>query len=277
MKGALAAGLLALAGWATLGGGLVGAQTAVAPAPVSVVAPVVAPAPLPVDAARVVRRLPHDAGAYTEGLFIDRGQLFESTGEWGRSSIRRVDLESGRVLERVNLPRALFGEGIAPWQGTILSLTWQNGIGFVWSREGFRKLGQFSYMGEGWSLTSDGAGLIMSDGSDVLRFVNPQGFRVTRLLRVTADGQPVTMLNELEYVDGEILANIWMTDRIARIDPASGHVVGWIDVSALHAESGRTGQDQVANGIAWDAARRRLYVTGKEWPVMFEILPPKGK
>ena len=232
---------------------------------------------LPVIAARVVRRLPHDPGAYTEGLFIDHGELFESTGEEGRSSIRRESLVTGRVLEQVDLPSSLFGEGIVPWRGTIISLTWQNGIGFRWSRVGLRKLGQFSYLGEGWALTSNGRQLIMSDGSDTLRFVDPESFRLIHLLRVTANGQPVAKLNELEYVDGEILANIWLTDRIARIDPNSGKVLGWIDVSALHREAGRFGSDQVANGIAWDAAKRRLYVTGKEWPVLFEIVPPKGR
>ena len=269
--GALAAGLLAVAlPWG------VGAQDAAAPPPVTA-SSTAATAPLPVMVAQVVRRLPHDPDAYTEGLFIDHGVLFESTGQEGRSSIRRVELATGRVLGQVSLPANLFGEGIVPWKGTILSLTWQNGIGFRWSRDGFAKLGQFSYLGEGWALTSDGAQLIMSDGSDTLRFIEPESFRVTRLLPITADGQPLRMLNELEYVDGEILANVWLTDRIARIDPARGKVVGWIDVAALHREAGRFGPDQVPNGIAWDAARHRLYVTGKEWPVLFEIVPPKAR
>jgi glutaminyl-peptide cyclotransferase len=159
----------------------------------------------------------------------------------------------------------------------IVSLTWKNGIGFRWSRDGFRKLSSFRYPGEGWALTGDGRNLIMSDGTAVLRFVDPATFTLRRRLRVTADGQPVTQLNELEYVDGEILANIWLTDRIARIDPATGHVIGWIDVSALHQRSGRTAENDVPNGIAWDAAHRRLFVTGKDWPLLFEIVPPKGR
>jgi len=235
---------------------------------------------IPVQAAQVVRRLPHDREAYTEGLFIDRGQLFESTGQVGRSSVRRVDLASGRVLAKVTIPQPLFGEGIAPWRDQILGLTWRDGVGFRLSREGFRVLGRFSYLGEGWGMTMRpapaGGEIVMSDGSDTLRFIDPATFRARRLLRVTAGGVGVPMLNELEWVDGEILANVWLTDRIARIDPASGHVIGWIDVTALHREAGVSGDDQVANGIAWDAAHRRLFVTGKEWPVMFEIRPPKG-
>ena len=227
--------------------------------------------------AEVVARFPHDPRAYTEGLFFDRGTLFESTGEVGRSSVRKVDLQTGRVLEQVTVPPPLFGEGIAPWRDQILSLTWKNGIGFRWSRDGFRKLGQFRYAGEGWALTSDGTNLILSDGTPVLRLLDPRSFRVRRTLRVTAGGAPLGNLNELEYVDGEILANIWMTDRIARIDPRDGHVIGWIDLAALHAQAGVFGTDQVANGIAWDAKARRLFVTGKEWPLLFQIAPPKGR
>ena len=237
-------------------------------------------ADLPVVPARVLRVLPHDPGAFTEGLFIAHGQLVESTGIEGRSTIRRVDLETGRVLASVSLPPGLFGEGVAPWRDTILSLTWQNGFGFRWKAAGgakgawLRPVGRFIYAGEGWSLTADAHGLIMSDGTDTLRFVEPEHFRTTRLLRVTADGHPVVMLNELEYVNGEILANIWQTDRIARIDPASGHVRGWIDLAELHRRAGVFGPDQVANGIAYDAQRHRLYVTGKEWPMLFEIALP---
>ncbi len=243
-------------------------------------------ADLPVASARVLRALPHDPAAFTEGLFIDKGQLVEATGEVGHSTIRRIDLETGRVLASVNVPAPLFGEGVAPWHGTILSLTWQNGIGFRWlpSPKGgkhapwLRQIGRFAYLGEGWGLTGYEAGgvhrLIMSDGTDTLRFIDPAQFRVTGLLKVTAEGRPVAMLNELEYVNGEILANIWQTDRIARIDPVSGHVIGWIDLAALHRRAGVFGPDQVANGIAYDAPHHRLYVTGKEWPLLFEIAVP---
>ncbi len=230
----------------------------------------------PVEAAKLVRSYPHDPRAYTEGLFYQDGALYESTGEVGRSGIRKVDPKTGKVLASVAVEPPLFGEGIAPWGGQIISLTWKNGIGFRWSLNGFRKLGSFRYPGEGWALTSDGTSLIMSDGTSTLRFLDPRSFRPSRTLKVTANGQPVEMLNELEYVDGEILANIWLTDRIARIDPKSGHVIAWIDLSALHARAGVRGENQVANGIAWDKARRRLFVTGKEWPYLFEIAPPKG-
>ncbi|HWU03106.1 MAG TPA: glutaminyl-peptide cyclotransferase [Novosphingobium sp.] len=233
---------------------------------------------LPVVAAQAVRRLPHDPRAYTEGLFIDRGELYESTGMEGRSSLRRVDLATGRVLARRALPRAVFGEGIAPWTGPdgrqILMLTWRNGFGYRFTRDGFADTGHFNYMGEGWGMTGHDGQIVMSDGTATLRFIDPATFRATRLLPVTANGRPVDNLNELEWVDGEIFANVWLTDRIARIDPATGHVTGWIDVSALHRASGAMGPDQVANGIAWDAAHRRLYVTGKEWPAMFEIRLP---
>jgi glutaminyl-peptide cyclotransferase len=229
----------------------------------------------PVAPARLIQTHPHDPRAYTEGLFYQDGALYESTGEVGRSGIRKVNLDTGKVLASVAVDPPLFGEGIAPWRGQIVSLTWKNGIGFRWSLDGFRKLGSFRYPGEGWALTSDGARLIMSDGTSTLRFLDPRGFALRRSLKVTADGQPVEMLNELEYVDGEILANVWLTDRIARIDPKSGHVIGWIDLSALHARAGVRGENQVANGIAWDAKRRRLFVTGKEWPYLFEIAPPK--
>ena len=172
-------------------------------------------ADLPVTPARVLHELPHDPSAFTEGLFIEKGELVESTGLEGRSSIRRVDLATGKVLASVNVPGPVFGEGVAPWHGTILSLTWRNGFGLRWQPVGrggrhaawLRPLGRFTYMGEGWALTGDGRQLIMSDGTDTLRFIEPGQFRVTRLLKVTAEGQPVMMLNELEYVDGEILAD----------------------------------------------------------------------
>ncbi|QNQ10101.1 glutaminyl-peptide cyclotransferase [Sphingomonas alpina] len=231
---------------------------------------------VPIDPAALVRTYPHDPRAYTEGLFYLDGALYESTGEVGRSGIRKVDLDSGKVRSSVAVEPPLFGEGIAPWRDQIISLTWKNGIGFRWSINGFRKLGSFRYPGEGWALTADGTSLIMSDGTATLRFLDPRTFQQRRTLRVTANGLPIERLNELEYVDGEILANVWLTDRIARIDPKSGHVIGWIDLSALHARANVWGDNQVANGIAWHAARRRLFVTGKEWPYLFEIAPPKG-
>ncbi len=231
----------------------------------------------PVERAQVVRRFPHDTRAFTEGLFIRDGALYESTGEVGASSIRKVDLASGRVLKRVTVPAPYFGEGIVSWGNQIISLTWQHQKGFRWSLDGFRRLGSFDYPGEGWALTSDGHRIIMSDGTPYLRFLNPVTLKETGRIEVTADGLPLQRINELEYIEGEVYANVWMTDLIARIDPASGRVVGWIDVSALAAASHSDGVNSVANGIAWDAKQRRLFVTGKNWPYLFEIRRPSAK
>lgn len=244
---------------------------------VALLLPAAGAAALPVAQARVVHRYPHDPHAFTEGLFWHGGALYESTGEPGQSSIRKVDLATGRVLRRVDIPAPSFGEGIVPWRGQIVSLTWQDGRGWRWSLDRFKQLAAWHYPGEGWALTSDGRDLIMSDGTPELRVLDPVTLQERRRLTVTAEGAPVAQLNELEWVDGEILANIFQTDRIARIDPRDGHVIGWIDLGALREATGVTDREAVANGIAWDAARRRLFVTGKDWPTMFEIVPPKGR
>lgn len=234
--------------------------------------------PVPVEAAVIVQRYPHDPRAFTEGLFIDRGELFESTGMVGRSSVRRVDLGTGKVLASVAIPPPHFGEGIAPWKGQVLSLTWQNGTGFRWARKNFKKIGNFRYSGEGWALTSTGTELVMSDGTSQLRFIDPATFAVRRTLKVTFRGRPLNQINEIEWVGGQVLANIWMTDSVVRIDPASGKVIGVIDLSALHRDAAAFGNDQVANGIAWDAKARKLYFTGKEWPWLYEVrLEPTGQ
>jgi glutaminyl-peptide cyclotransferase len=235
-----------------------------------------APSTIPVAEAEIVKYYPHDPKAYTEGLFWLDGYLWESTGEVGRSTIRKVELTTGKVLTKAVVDPPMYGEGIAPWRDQILSVTWKDGTGFRWSQKTLKKVGRFSYPGEGWALTSDGTDMILSDGTPTLRFVDPATFKLKHKITVTADGQPLANLNEIEYVDGEILANVWLTDRIARIDPASGKVVGWIDVTQLHVLSGATAQNDVANGIAWDAKHRRLFVTGKDWPYMFEIKPPKS-
>lgn len=258
--------LLALA----LGAGLVSVGVGGAPAQVR------PPAAVPVTAARVVRTYPHDPRAFTEGLLFHDGRLYESTGEPGRSSIREVDLATGKVLRSVAIAPPTFGEGIVIWGRQIISLTWQDGIGWRWSLADFKRVGSFRYPGEGWALTTDGRSIIMSDGTDQLRFLDPATLAERGRLRVMDGARPVDQLNELEYVDGEILANIWRTNRIARIDPASGNVIGWIDVAALTARVHPTDQDDVPNGIAWDAKGRRLFVTGKDWPVLFQIRPPKG-
>lgn len=234
-------------------------------------------APVASVPATVLARFPHDPAAFTEGLFYRDGLLFESTGEPGRSSIRRVALATGRVLRRVDIPAPTFGEGIAPAGRQIVSLTWHGQTGYRWTIDTLRRVGTWHYPGEGWALTGDGHDLIMSDGTDQLRFLDPRTLRERRRLAVTYDGAPLGQLNELEYVDGEVLANIWLTSLIARIDPASGHVVGLIDLAALTAEVHPTDPGAVANGIAWDAVHRRLFVTGKYWPVMFQIAPPHGR
>ncbi|WP_374147289.1 glutaminyl-peptide cyclotransferase [Sphingomonas sp. 28-63-12] len=234
------------------------------------------PQRIPAEAATIVHVYPHDKTAFTEGLFFRDGYLYESTGQVGHSSIRKVALDTGRIVREVTVPAPYFGEGIIAWGKQIISLTWQHQTGFRWSLDGFKKLGSFHYPGEGWALTSDGKAIIMSDGTPELRFLDPVTLREQRRLQVTINGRPVTQINELEFVDGEILANIWQTNFIVRIDPASGHVVGVIDLTALTRSVNPTDSNAVPNGIAWDAARRRLFVSGKLWPVLFEITPPKG-
>ena len=231
-----------------------------------------AQAQIPVLEARIVRVFPHDAKAFTEGLFYRDGALYESTGLEGRSEIRKEDLETGRVLERRRLPSLYFGEGIVSLGPKLYQLTWKNEVGFIYDLASFRQLGRFDYQGEGWALTTDGRRLIMSDGTPVLRFLGPETLKEVRRVTVTADGAPVANLNELEWVKGQVLANIWMTDRIARIDPASGRVTAWIDLRAVRAAAGAGADpDAVANGIAYDPQRERLFVTGKLWPKLFEI------
>ena len=221
--------------------------------------------------ARIVHTYPHDTGAFTEGLFYLDGQLYESTGLVGRSSIRRVRLEDGRVLQSVSLPPGPFGEGIVNWGDQIISLTWQGGTGYRWNRRTLGRIGEWHYPGEGWALTRNEREIVMSDGTAQLRFLDPATLAERRRLDVTIRGAPLERLNELEWVDGAILANVWLTATIVRIDPASGRVTGVIDLSALAAENARTDPDNVANGIAWDAARRRLFVTGKNWAHLYEI------
>jgi glutaminyl-peptide cyclotransferase len=229
-------------------------------------------AALPVYGYEIVHVFPHDSGAFTEGLFYRDGFLFESTGLEGRSSVRKVALESGEVLQSTQLSPSLFGEGIVDWGNDLIGLTWRNHVGFVADLTSFALLRQFSYQGEGWALTRNDSEIFMSDGSASLRVLDPKSLAEKRRIAVTAEGQPLDQLNELEWVKGEIFANIWQSDRIARIDPKSGHVVGWIDLTGLLATQGPVrGRPDVLNGIAYDAVRQRLFVTGKLWPWLFEI------
>ncbi|MEJ0065368.1 MAG: glutaminyl-peptide cyclotransferase [Caulobacteraceae bacterium] len=231
-----------------------------------------ATAAVPVWGVSVVHVYPHDRNAFTEGLFYLDGYLYESTGLNGQSSVRKVDLATGRVLQSHPLGRQYFGEGIVAWNNRLIQLTWQSHVGFIDDLSTFKQLGQFSYAGEGWALTQNGRQIIMSDGTPQLRFLDPKTLKEVRRLTVTADGQPVKDLNELEWVKGEILANIWLTNFIARIDPASGKVTGWIDVTGLMKPAELGGDpDAIPNGIAYDAEHDRLFVTGKRWPKLFEI------
>lgn len=224
----------------------------------------------------VVEVLPHDRSAFTEGLLIRNGRLYESTGMEGRSEIREISMADGKVLRRASIPSGQFGEGMVDWGDEFLSVTWQTGVGYRWDARTFRLKSTFSYMGEGWGLTRAGREIVMSDGTAQLRFIDPATFREIRRVSVSFSGKPITQINELEWIDGEIWANIWTTNLIARIDPVTGVVRSWVDISDIAAREPRTDPNAVANGIAWDAARRRLYVTGKNWTSLYRIeLPGK--
>ncbi|MGH6978986.1 MAG: glutaminyl-peptide cyclotransferase, partial [Brevundimonas sp.] len=219
----------------------------------------------------MVRAYPHDADAFTQGLFFRDGILYESTGQKGESTIRQVKLEDGSVVRSAALPPDQFGEGSTDWGKEIVSLTWQEGVGYRWDRKTLKRIGSFRYEGEGWGLTHDGESLIMSDGSPWLRFLDPETFEERRRIHVTAAGRPIPRLNELEWVNGEILANIWQTGFIGRIDPETGKVKAWIDLRNLDGGGLADPIDNVLNGIAYDAQGDRLFVTGKRWGKLFEI------
>jgi glutamine cyclotransferase len=219
---------------------------------------------------RVVHSYPHDADAFTEGLFYLDGSLYESTGQEGRSSVRKVALETGRVIQAQTIPPQYFGEGIVAWKARLYELTWRSEVGFIYDLKTLKPIGTFGYHGEGWALTHDGKRLIMSDGTPALRFFDPETLKEIGRVEVTDAGKPVPMLNELEFVKGEVFANVWQTDRIARIDPATGKVLAWIDLKGL-APKGVNDPDAVLNGIAYDAKHDRLFVTGKLWPKLYEI------
>jgi glutamine cyclotransferase len=219
----------------------------------------------------VVRTCPHDPTAFTQGLAFEDGFLYEGTGKEGQSTLRKVELESGRVLKQVALAPKFFGEGITLLGDRIIQLTWRHELAFVYDKESFREVSRFGYAGEGWGLTNDGRHLILSDGSATLRFLDPQTHHVVRKVLVTDADRPVRELNELEYVEGEILANVWHSDRVARIDPESGRVNAWVDFSGLLKPGERSHGEAVLNGIAYDKKDRRLFVTGKDWPKLFEV------
>lgn len=219
----------------------------------------------------VVHVYPHDPAAYTQGLFFLDGHLYEGTGREGFSSIRMEDVETGQVLKHYDLASQYFGEGITDWKNNLFELTWKSGLCFVYDRTTFRPLHTFHYEGEGWGLTHDDQNLIMSDGTSTLRFLDPDTFNVIRRVKVTYKNRLVDNLNELEYIHGEIYANVWMSDRIAIISPKNGKVIGWIDLSHLFPEHNSIDFNAVLNGIAYDGKNGRLFVTGKLWPKLFEI------
>jgi glutaminyl-peptide cyclotransferase len=228
---------------------------------------------------KVIHVYPHDPDAFTQGLLYLDGALYESTGRQGHSSVRKVQLETGKVLREYDVPNEYFAEGLTNWNATLVQLTWLSHVGFVYQRSDFKRIRQFSFQGEGWGLTQDSRHLIMSDGSASLRYLDPDSFQVARILKVTDAGEPVRNLNELEYVRGLIYANVWQTDQIAQISPLTGNVIAWIDLEGLLKDSDRPASgDGVLNGIAFDSKTNRLFVTGKLWPKLFEIKAvPKTK
>jgi glutamine cyclotransferase len=231
-----------------------------------------------VETYRVVRTYPHDAQAFTQGLLFADGHVYESTGEYGQSTLRMVNLETGRVEQQVPVAAQYFAEGLATWDSTLIQLTWQSHTAFVYDRFSFRQLRTMSYPWEGWGLTTVGKSLVLSDGTATLHFVDPETMEERRHVVVKDHGKPVTELNELEYIKGQIWANVWHTDRIARISPATGKVLGWIDLAGLLRPGERSSEEAVLNGIAYDAAHDRLFVTGKLWPKLFEIeVVPAGR
>ncbi len=220
---------------------------------------------------RVVKTYPHDPRAYCQGLVFDGGLIHESTGREGKSSVRTAEIETGKILRQHSLPPDFFGEGLALVGDRLIQLTWKQGVARIYDRSTLVHQGEFKYLGEGWGLAFDGTHLIQSDGTDTLRFRDPETFEEVRRVQVTAVGEPVTQINELEVVEGEVFANMWKSDYIARIDPRTGRVKGYVDLRGIFEYSMIPDEDAVLNGIAYDPATKRLFVTGKLWPNLFEI------
>lgn len=231
--------------------------------------------PAPVHGFKVVATFPHDPAAFTQGLVFADGQFYESTGLNGESSLRRVEIATGKVLQEVKVPAEYFAEGLALVGDELLQLTWQHHQGFVYDRATFKQKRTFPFKGEGWGMAFDAkGGLVMSDGSDTLTFLDPKTQALVKTIGVRDAGRPVPQLNELEWVDGEIWANVWTTDRVARISPNTGEVNSWIDLSTLWPRGQRTPPADVLNGIAYDQATRRIFITGKKWPRVYQIAVP---
>jgi glutaminyl-peptide cyclotransferase len=240
------------------------------------------PPATPVDGYKVVASHPHSTESYTEGFFYLDGMFYEGTGREGRSAVVAIQPETGKILQRRDLPAQYFGEGIIDWGPNLYEWTWQSRIGFIYDRFSMRLVKQFTYDGEGWGMTRTAREIITSDGSDTLRFRDPATFKEVRHIVVHDGPQKIVQLNELEYVKGEIYANVWHSDRIARISPKDGRVLGWIDLTGILPDDQKVDAESVLNGIAYDALHDRLFVTGKQWPKVFEIkvvprVPAKGK
>jgi glutaminyl-peptide cyclotransferase len=228
-------------------------------------------AQIPIYDYKIINTYPHNDQSFTQGLLIHDGKMYEGTGRYGRSSLLQVDLESGRALRRVDLAQRYFGEGIAVAGDRLYQLTWRENTAFVYDLQSLERITSHFIPTEGWGLTWDGEHLILSDGSHQLYFLDPQTMVARHIVSVQAEGQPVRNLNELEYIDGEVWANVWMTEQVVRINPSSGAVTGVIDLSGLRQQTTVGGSEAVLNGIAWDADQRRLFVTGKLWANLFEI------
>jgi glutamine cyclotransferase len=226
---------------------------------------------MPVYEYKIINIYPHDSTAYTQGLVYDGKDLYESTGLYGNSTVRRVELETGRIQKIYRMPAKYFGEGMTIWKNQLVQLTWKSMVGFVYNKSNFNQIGDFYYDRDGWGITNDSQRLIMSDGSDTLYFMNPDTFSDEGLIKVKENGKPVYQLNELEFINGKVLANIYLDDRIAIISPETGAITGWIDLQGLSARENNLGKVDVLNGIAYNARRDTLLVTGKFWPELFEI------
>jgi glutamine cyclotransferase len=228
--------------------------------------------PAPVQSYKVIATFPHDTTSFTQGLVFADGELYESTGLNGESTLRRVDLKTGRTLQRIDVPKQYFAEGLALVGDELLQLTWQHKLGFVYDRKTFKQKRTFTYNSEGWGIAYDGASrLVMSDGSDRLTFLDPKTLKPLKTMRVQDAGRPVPNLNELEWIENEVWANVWQTDRIARINPNTGDVNAWIDLSSLFPRTQRMPPADELNGIAYDKATRRIFITGKKWPRLYQI------
>lgn len=248
------------------------APPAVTPSPTAPASSPATPSPAQKYTYQVIKVYPHDASAFTQGLVFKNGFIYEGTGLYGQSSLRRVDLETGKVLQKIELAEQYFGEGITIYRDRLIQLTWQNGIGFVYDKDNFKTTSQFYYPGEGWGITHDGTRLIMSDGTATLRFLDAEKFTIIGQVEVHDNGVPVRGLNELEFIKGRVYANVWTTDRVAIIDPASGSVAAWLDLTGLlMTQSPQAGSVDVLNGIAYEPEGDRLFVTGKLCQWLFEI------